>query len=102
MIDWTNDKIAELIALLRAASVLLAIAIVALSYLKTRSLVTLLVAALTAGFFLWTINNTDWWQARVEDEEGAPAPVVVGPPPLSSGLVDQPGGLVIGFEGWRG
>lgn len=98
MIDWTNDKIAELIALLRGASVLLAIAMVAYSYLKTRSLVTLLVAALTAGFFLWTINNTDWWQARIE-EESAPAPVV-GAPPLDSRIPDPPG-VVIGFGGWR-
>jgi hypothetical protein len=102
VIDWTNDKIEELITLLRGASVLLAIAMVAYSYLKTRSFVTLLVAALTAGFFLWTINNTDWWQARVEDEEGASAPVVVvGAPPLSSSLVDPPG-VVIGVGGWRG
>jgi hypothetical protein len=101
MIDWTNDKIAELITLLRGASVLLAIAIVALSYLKSRSLVTLLVAALTAGFFLWTINNTDWWQARVEDEEGAPAPVVVvaDGPLYSRRAPPESPGLVIG--GWR-
>lgn len=98
MIDWTNDKIAELIALLRAASVLLAIAIVALSYLKTRSLVTLLVAALTAGFFLWTINNTDWWQARVE-EESAPTPVVAAGP-LYSRIPDPPG-VTIGLGGRR-
>lgn len=97
MIDWTNDKIAELITLLRGASVLLAIAMVAYSYLKTRSLVTLLVAALTAGFFLWTINNTDWWQQKVE-EESAP---VFGVPPLSSST-DDPAGLVIGLGGWRG
>ena len=98
MIDWTNDKIAELITLLRGASVLLAIAMVAYAYLKTRSIVTLLMAALTAGFFLWTINNTDWWQARVEDES-APAPMV-GMPPLSSRIPDPPG-VVIGVGGWR-
>ena len=98
MIDWTNDKIAELITLLRGASVLLAIAMVAYSYAKTRSLVTLLVAALTAGFFLWTINNTDWWQQKVE-EESAPTPIY-GAAPLSSSSED-PAGLVIGLGTWR-
>jgi nitrogen fixation-related uncharacterized protein len=68
MIEWTNGKIAELISLARGAAVLLAIVMVGYAYLKTRSLVTLLLAALTAGFFLWTINNTDWWQQKVEEE----------------------------------
>ena len=99
MIDWTNDKVTELITLLRAASVLLAIAMVAYAYLKTRSIVTLLMAALTAGFFLWTINNTDWWQARVEDESG-PAPMV-GMPPPSSAVPDPPGVVIIGVGGRR-
>lgn len=75
MIQWTNEKIAELITLARGAAVLLAIAMVGLAYAKTRSLTTLLLAALTAGFFLWTINNTDWWQQKVE-EESSPPPVV--------------------------
>jgi hypothetical protein len=98
VIDWTNDKIAELITLLRGASVLLAIAMVAYAYLKTRSIVTLLVAAITAGFFLWTINNTDWWQQKVEEES---APVAVyGSPPSSS--TTNPSGVVIGLGGWDG
>jgi hypothetical protein len=100
VIDWANDKIAELIALLRGAAVVLAIAMVIYAYAKHRTLVALLVAALTAGFFLWTINNTDWWQARVEEEEGAPYPVHGTPPPWST--ADDPPGLVIGFGGWRG
>lgn len=81
MIEWTNDKVAELIALLRGVSVLLSIGIVAYAYAKTRSFVVLLGAALTAGFFLWTINNTDWWQQKV-DEESAPA-AIYGPPSSS-------------------
>jgi hypothetical protein len=70
VIDWTHDKIGELISLVRFAAVLVAVASVGYAYAKTRSLVTLLVAALTAGIFLWAINNTDWWQARVEEESG--------------------------------
>jgi hypothetical protein len=79
VIEWTNDKIMELIALVRLAGVLAAVAMVALAYIKTRSLVTVLVAALTAGFFLWTIHSTTWLQERVQDEETRqlPRPAVV-------------------------
>jgi hypothetical protein len=70
MIDWTHDKIAELISLVRFGAVLVAVASVLYAYAKTRSLVTLLVAALTAGIFLWAINNTSWWEQRVEEESG--------------------------------
>jgi hypothetical protein len=91
MIDWTNDKIAELIALVRGAAVLLAIAMVAYAYMKTRSFVTLLLAAITAGFFLWTINNTDWWEQKVEEEGARHVQAVeeltdVAPPNLAGAL----------------
>lgn len=68
MIDFLNGKVLEVTSLVRGASVLGAIVMVALAYYKARSLVALLVAALTAGVFLWTINNTDWWTDRVEEE----------------------------------
>jgi hypothetical protein len=68
MIDFLNGKILELTALVRGASVLGAIVVVAMTYYKARSLVALLVAALTAGVFLWTISNTSWWTQRVQDE----------------------------------
>lgn len=100
MIDWTNDKIGELISLVQFASVLVAIVSVAYAYAKTRSLVALLVAALTAGIFLWAINNTDWWQQRVEEESGSH--------PLGAEVIAEaspepplPGG-VQAMGGWRG
>ena len=68
MIDFTSGKILELTNLVRGASVLGAIVMVAFAYYKTRTLVALLVAALTAGVFLWTINNTNWWVDRVQEE----------------------------------
>jgi hypothetical protein len=68
MIDFLNGKVLEVTALVRGASVLGAIVMVAFAYYKVRSLVAVLVAALTAGVFLWTINNTDWWTDRVEEE----------------------------------
>ena len=68
MIDWLSGKIVEVTALVRGASVLGAIIMVAFAYYRARSLVAVLVAGLTAGVFLWTINNTDWWRDRVEEE----------------------------------
>jgi hypothetical protein len=68
MIDFVNGKVLEVTALVRGASVLGAILMVAIAYYKVRSLVAVLVAAITAGVFLWTINNTEWWTDRVEEE----------------------------------
>jgi hypothetical protein len=68
VIDWLSGKIVEVTALVRGASVLGAIVMVAFAYYRARSLVAVLVAGLTAGVFLWTINNTDWWRDRVEEE----------------------------------
>jgi hypothetical protein len=93
VIEWTNGKILELTALLRGAGVVVAVFMVVYAYIKHRSLVAVLVAAITAGIFLWTINNTDWWQQRV-DEESAPVPAVVE-------VATAPGELS-GAGGWLG
>lgn len=68
MIDWLHSKIAELTVLLQAGFTLGAIAMVGIMYIKTRAVVALLVAALTAGIFLWTIHNASWWQDRIGEE----------------------------------
>jgi hypothetical protein len=68
MIDFLNEKVLEATAFVRGASVLGAIVMVALAYYKARTLVAVLLAALTAGVFLWAINNTTWWTDRVEEE----------------------------------
>lgn len=77
MIDWLSGKIVEVTALVRGASVLGAIIMVAFAYYRARSLVAVLVAGLTAGVFLWTINNTDWWRDRVEEESDTLGPTQV-------------------------
>ena len=77
MIDWLSGKIVEVTALVRGASVLGAIVMVAFAYYRARSLVAVLVAGLTAGVFLWTINNTDWWRDRVEEESDTLGPTQV-------------------------
>jgi hypothetical protein len=68
MIDWLNGKIVEVTDLVRGASVLGAIVMVAAAYYKLRSIVALIVAALTAGVFLFAINNIQWFQDRVTEE----------------------------------
>jgi hypothetical protein len=68
VIDWTSTKILEVTALVRGASVLGAILMVVIAYFKLRSIVAVIVASITAGVFLFTINNTDWWLDRVEEE----------------------------------
>lgn len=68
MIEWLNGKIVEVTSVLQGAAVVVAVAMVLYAYAKTRSLVTLLVAALTAGFFLWVVNNPEWWQQKVAEE----------------------------------
>ena len=70
MIDFLSRKVLQVTSLVRGASVLGAIVMVAFAYYRARTLVAVLVAGLTAGVFLWTINNTDWWQTRVKEESG--------------------------------
>lgn len=89
MIDWISGKILEVTALVRGASVLGAILMVAFAYYKARSLVAVLVAGLTAGVFLWTIHNTDWWVDRVEEESDARAVTVEVSEPV------QPAGALV-------
>ena len=92
MIDWISGKILEVTALVRGASVLGAIVMVAFAYYKARSLVAVLVAALTAGVFLWSISNLDWWQDKVQEESGT-----LGPLGVTAEVVEpvQPAGAAI-------
>lgn len=78
MIEWLTVKIDEVTVVLRSGFTVAAIALVGYTYFKTRALVALLVAALTAGIFLWTVHNPSWWQDRVGDEtETGSAEIVV-------------------------
>lgn len=97
MIEWLNSKIMEITALVRFGSVLGAILMVAIAYYKVRSVVAVLVAAITAGVFLFTINNTQWWQDRVTEETdtgtgggGSPTTSIV------IGMIDVGAPVIIG------
>lgn len=96
MLEWTSGKILEVTALVRTASVLGAILMVAVAYYKVRSIVALIVAAITAGVFLFTINNVDWWTERVEEESDTLGRTVEVAPDLEdTGEADA--GLVVGL-----
>lgn len=101
MIEWLSGKIVEVTDLVKGASVLGAIIMVAVAYYKARSLVALIVAALTAGVFLWTINNTQWWQDRVEEETQSRDmwnSVVALEEDVSTGLEEHFAEFLEGFE----
>jgi hypothetical protein len=71
VIDWVSGKVVEVTDLVRGASVLGAIIMVAVAYYKVRTLVAVIVAGLTAGVFLWAINNIEWFQTKVQEETGS-------------------------------
>jgi hypothetical protein len=96
VLEWTSGKILEVTALVRTASVLGAILMVAVAYYKVRSIVALIVAAITAGVFLFTINNVSWWQERVEEESDTLGRTVqVAPDVAGTGEADL--GVVVGL-----
>lgn len=80
MIEWLDGKISEVTSLLQAAATVGAIALVIFAYVKTRTLVAVLVAAITAGVFLFSVHNPDWWQSRVGEETEVEGGAPVGPP----------------------
>lgn len=94
MIEWTSGKILEVTSLVRTASVLGAILMVAIAYYKVRSIVALIVAAITAGLFLFTINNVDWWEERVTEESDTLGRPVQVDAPLS-GAAGADLGLIV-------
>jgi multisubunit Na+/H+ antiporter MnhG subunit len=87
MLDWVELKVDEVTTLFQGASVLGAIIMVAVAYYKTRTIVAVIVAAITAGVFLWTINNADWWQERVEEESDVAPPFEPAPDDALDDLV---------------
>lgn len=85
MLEWTEGKVDEVTELFRGVSVLGAIVMVAVAYYKTRTIVAVIVAAITAGLFLWIVNNPEWWQDRVEEESDMPGEEEGAAPAFSGG-----------------
>jgi hypothetical protein len=88
VIEWTNGKLLEVTALARNTANVAVVVVLVMTYYKARAIVPVIVGAIVAGVFLWTINHPEWWQERVGDETTAPVMdedhVVVMdlPPPL--------------------
>ncbi len=79
ILDWTRDKTGEvsstLIIVAGALAVLFAIWYVIKSGFRFPAI---LMAALSAGFFLWVVNNPDFVANLFGNEiESAPTPIVV-------------------------
>jgi hypothetical protein len=88
VIDWLHTKIDDLTELVRAGFTLAAVVLVGYTYVKTRALVALLVAALAAGIFLWVVYNPDWLRDRIGEETGAASQVDVAAAPVEGDLWD--------------
>lgn len=76
-------------SLIQAAAVVMAIVTILGTYIKTKALVPTLTAAVLAGFVLWGVNNTSWFQTKVGEETSLGAPAAVSPP--SPVVVTLPG-----------
>ena len=82
--QWFQGKLTQLETLIQAAAVVMAIIAILGAWFRTKALVPTVTAAVLAGFVLWGINNTSWFQTKVGEESGlgatapaAPAPVAV-------------------------
>ena len=80
MIQTFTDLVTNAQGLLLAASVLIVIAVVLITYFTTRSLPAVVGAVILAALVLFVVNNTDWLQQKATDDLGpgaAPAVSVV-------------------------
>ena len=79
--QWFQGKLVEVQTLIQAAAVVMAIVAILGAWFRTKALVPTVTAAVLAGFVLWGINNTSWFQTKVGEESGlglqAPAASVV-------------------------
>lgn len=75
--QWLQGKLGEVQALIQAAAVVMAIVAILGAWFRTKALVPTVTAAVLAGFVLWGISNTSWFQTKVGEESGLgaqPAP----------------------------
>ena len=68
--QWLQGKLGELQTLIQAAAVVMAIVAILGAWFRTKALVPTVTAAVLAGFVLWGISNTSWFQTKVGEETG--------------------------------
>ena len=80
--QWFQGKLTQVETLIQAAAVVMAIIAILGAWFRTKALVPTVTAAVLAGFVLWGINNTSWFQTKVGEESGLGAPPPAAPPPI--------------------
>lgn len=72
--QWLQGKLGEVQTLIQAGAVVMAIIAILGAWFRTKALVPTITAAVLAGFVLWGISNTSWFQTKVGEETGLGAP----------------------------
>jgi len=90
--QWFQGKLVQVQTLIQAAAVVMAIIAILGAWFRTKALVPTVTAAILAGFVLWGINNTSWFQTKVGQESGLGVPAPAAPAPI----VVVVGGPVLG------
>lgn len=68
MIDLLNDKIADVEGLVRAFVGLMALVMVIVVWVRTKSFVPVLGAVLFGAFVIWAVNNVAFLEQKVDEE----------------------------------
>jgi len=85
VIELLNDKIADVEGLVRAFVGLMALVMVIVVWVRTKSFVPTLGAVLFGAFVIWAVNNVAFLEQKVDEEFQSlgPVPQVIQRAPLS-------------------
>ena len=75
MIQLLSDKIADVEGLVRAFVGLMALVMIIVVWVRTKSFVPTLGALLFGAFLIWGVNNVDFLEQKVDEEFQGMAPV---------------------------
>ncbi len=80
MIQLLSDKIADVEGLVRAFVGLMALVMIIVVWVRTKSFVPTLGALLFGAFLIWGVNNVDFLEQKVDEEFQGMAPVTAVAP----------------------
>jgi hypothetical protein len=75
VIQLLSDKIADVEGLVRAFVGLMALVMIIVVWVRTKSFVPTLGALLFGAFLIWGVNNVDFLEQKVDEEFQGMAPV---------------------------
>lgn len=75
MIQLLSDKIADVEGLVRAFVGLMALVMIIVVWVRTKSFVPTVGALLFGAFLIWGVNNVDFLEQKVDEEFQGMAPV---------------------------